>query len=463
MWLQSVLSGEEAQSYPALQGQTETDVCIVGGGFTGFWTALELKRRTPNTKVTLVEADICGAGASGRNGGFALTWWAHLEHLVSLCGAEQAVQLAQRSEQAVRNIGEFCSQRGLDDAFRMEGWVWAATNPAQVGAWDQTVKLLEQLGARPYNPLTRTELMELTGSAQHLGGLFEPVSASVQPARIARELARAAHEAGVSVHERSQVRSIQHGSRTTVILEQGSIVADQVVLAVNAWAARIPEIGAGLVVVASDVIATEAVPERLSEAGIRAGVCISDGRRLVNYYHATPEGRIVFGKGGGTLGYGNRITPVFDHPGARERGIRAQLLRTYPMLWDVPVAESWSGPIDYSLSGLPFFARLQDAPSVLACAGFSGDGVGPSRLAGELIAEMLVGEGDASVPAGLRRVPARWLPPEPLRYLGGRVVRAAVARKEHSEDLGLRPRGADRFLAALDPTGYQYKGPGLPS
>ena len=103
------------------------------------WTALELKRRAPETSVTLVEADICGAGASGRNGGFALTWWAHFEHLLSLCGPEAALALARRAEQAVRKIGEFCRERGIDDAFQMNGWVWAATNPAQVGGWEQTV------------------------------------------------------------------------------------------------------------------------------------------------------------------------------------------------------------------------------------------------------------------------------------------------------------------------------------
>jgi glycine/D-amino acid oxidase-like deaminating enzyme len=459
LWLQQALAGQELYEHPAFEGHANTDVCIVGGGFTGLWTALELKRRAPGTDVTVVEADVCGAGASGRNGGFALTWWAHFEHLISLCGPEAAVALAQRAEQAVRNIGEFCRERGIEDAFSMNGWVWAATNPAQVGGWEQTVRLLDQFGANPYKQLTRRELTELSGSQQHLDGLFEPVSASVQPARLARELAVAAREAGVHVHERSQVRAIEYGPHTSVVLEQGSIVADQVVLAVNAWAAQIKEIGAGLVVVASDVIATEAAPERLAEAGIRAGVCISDGRRLVNYYHATTEGRIVFGKGGGTLAYNNHITAGFDHPGRREPAIHSQLLRTYPALWDLAIAERWSGPIDYSLSGLPFFVRLREAPSVLVCAGFSGDGVGPSRLAGEILAELVADGGSAGLPGALRSVPSRPQPPEPIRYVGGRLVRAAIARKEHSEDQGRKPRMADRLVAALDPTGYEYKGP----
>lgn len=459
LWLQQALGDHEPREYPAFEGHARTDVCIIGGGFTGLWTALELKRRAPGTDVTLVEADLCGAGASGRNGGFALTWWAHFEHLLSLCGPDAAVALAQRAEQAVRKVGEFCRERGIEDAFTMNGWVWAATNPAQVGGWEATVRLLDQFGANPYQQLTARELTELCGSQQHLAGLFEPVSASVQPAKLARELARAAREAGVQIHERSQVRGIDYGPHTSIVLENGSIVADQVVLAVNAWAARIREIGAGLVVVASDVIATEAAPERVADAGIRAGVCISDGRRLVNYYHATTEGRIIFGKGGGALAYDNNITAAFDQPGRREPAIRSQLLRTYPALWDLRITERWSGPIDYSLSGLPFFVRLREAPSVLVCAGFSGDGVGPSRLAGEILAELAAEGGTAGLPGALRSVPSRPMPPEPIRYVGGRMVRNAIARKEHSEDHGRRPRATDRVLAALDPTGYDYKGP----
>ncbi|HTW11632.1 MAG TPA: FAD-dependent oxidoreductase [Solirubrobacteraceae bacterium] len=452
LWLKEALGGGETFEYPHFEGHAKTDVCIIGGGFTGLWTALELKRRAPGTEVTLVEADICGAGASGRNGGFALTWWAHFAHLVKLCGPEEAVQLARRAEDAVRGIAEFCDANGIADACQMSGWVWAATNPSQVGAWEQTLNLLDRLGQHPYQHLSRGELAELAGSPQHLDGLFEPVSASIQPARLARALARTARDAGVHVYERSQVAAIEYGPHTSVVLERGSITTDQVVLAVNAWAAQIPQIGAGLVVVASDIIATEPVPERLAEIGMNRGVCVSDSRRLVNYYRPTPDGRMVFGKGGGTLARDNRITPSFDHPGRREAALRSQLIRTYPTLWDVPIAERWSGPIDYSLSGLPFFVRLRDAPSVLVCAGFSGDGVGPSRLAGEVLAEMVADGGNAGLPKALRSVPSASLPPEPVRYLGGRLVRAAVARKEAAEDLAQKPGRAVSLLASLDPT-----------
>jgi glycine/D-amino acid oxidase-like deaminating enzyme len=457
LWLRQELGSSDPYEYEQLAGLQKTDVCIVGGGFTGLWTALEIKRIAPGTDVIVVEADICGSGASGRNGGFALTWWAHFKHLLRLCGPQDAVRLCQRAERAVQQIGEFAAAHGIPDAFRMSGWVWAATNPEQVGDWEETLELLNQFGQTPYQQLSREEIAQLAGSQQHLAGVFEPISASIQPARLARALARAARDAGVRIYEQSQVAAIEYGPHTSVVLEHGSITADQVVLAVNAWAAQIPQIGAGLMVVASDVIATEPIPERLAAIGMDRGVCVSDSRRLVHYYRPTIDGRMVFGKGGGALAYNNRITPKFDHPGRRTARIRSQMIRTYPTLWDVPIADAWSGPIDYSLSGLPFFVRLDDAPSVIACAGFSGDGVGPSRLAGEILAQMATGTGDGDLPEALRKVPTGRLPtgrlpPEPLRSVGGRLVYGAIVRKERAADSGLKPRRVDRLLASLDPT-----------
>jgi glycine/D-amino acid oxidase-like deaminating enzyme len=452
LWLQEALGSSEPYEYPHFEGHQKTDVCIIGGGFTGLWTALEIKRIAPETAITLVEADICGSGASGRNGGFALTWWAHFTQLLRLCGPQDAVKLCQRAERAVRQIGEFTVTHGIPEAFQMSGWVWAATNAEQVGDWERTVELLEQLGHCPYQRLSREEIAKLAGSQQHLDGVFEPISASIQPAKLARALARAARDAGVHIYEHSQVAAIEYGPHTSVVLERGSITTDQVVLAVNAWAAQIPQIGAGLMVVASDVIATEPIPERLEAIGMNRGVCVSDSRRLVHYYRPTVDGRLVFGKGGGALAFNNRISAKFDRPGRRTAMIRSQLIRTYPTLWDVPIAEAWSGPIDYSLSGLPFFVRLRESPSVIVCAGFSGDGVGPSRLAGEILAEMATGTGDGELPKALRTVPTAQLPPEPLRYIGGHLVYRAIVRRERAADSGLKPKRLDSFLASLDPT-----------
>jgi len=470
LWLTQALAGD-GETLPQLRDRETADVCIVGGGFTGLWTAYELIARDPAATVSIVEADICGSGASGRSGGLALTWWADFPALARLCGTEDAILLAHRSEQAIEQIGSFCDAHQIADSFQRSGWVWAATNPAQVGAWEPTVKLLAELGEEPFELLSPREVAAVTGSPAHLAGLYEPGAATLQPALLARTLMRVLVQAGVRIYEHSQVRSIAPGAgpgagkpgagKIEIKTATGSIRAAQVVLAIGAWAARIPEIATGLQVLASDVVATEPAPEQLAQLGASSGIGISDSRRLMEYCRATPDGRLLFGKGGSAIAFRGRIDARFDHPGRRAPVLRSQLLRIYPTLWDAAVEHAWSGPIDYSLSGLPFLVRLRELPGVLVCAGFSGDGLGPSRLAAGLLAEMLGGPSDASVPAPLRAVPKApfRLPPEPLRYLGASAIRAAIRHKEHAEDHGLTPAPLTARIAALDPAGGRARPP----
>jgi len=138
LWLEEALAG--AEEAPPLQGGERADVCIVGGGYTGLWTALELKRRQPSLDVVLLEAEVCGAGASGRNGGFVLSWWAKFGSLAKLCGTGEALRLARASARAVAEIGDFCAEHGIDCHYRPDGWMWTATSTAQIGAWRPLVE-----------------------------------------------------------------------------------------------------------------------------------------------------------------------------------------------------------------------------------------------------------------------------------------------------------------------------------
>jgi glycine/D-amino acid oxidase-like deaminating enzyme len=225
-----------------------------------------------------------------------------------------------------------------------------------------------------------------------------------------------------------------------------------VVIAMNAWAARMPELRRSVVTVASDLVLTEPVPERLQALGLRTGVSISDSRLMVHYYRPTPDGRVAFGKGGGSLSFANRVGDRFDGSSPRAAWVAAGMHATYPELADVPLAASWSGPIDRTADGLPFFTSL-GRPDLVCGLGFSGNGVGPTVLGGRILASLVLGREDEWSRCGLVRAAPRGLPPEPLRYLGGRIVRSAVARKERAEDHGRHPSRIDRRLAALAPAG----------
>jgi glycine/D-amino acid oxidase-like deaminating enzyme len=227
------------------------------------------------------------------------------------------------------------------------------------------------------------------------------------------------------------------------------------VIAVNAWAASsLREFSGSLVVVASDCIATPPIGDRLAEVGWDSGVTLVDSHRLLNYMRRTDEGRVVFGKAGGTLAFGGRVNTSFHGESPRAAEVESHFRRLFPALADVPVAVSWRGPIDYSIVGLPSVTNVGGRRDVIAVAGFSGNGVAPSHVTARIIASLLQERDDEWANAGLVGPPRGGLPPEPFRYAGGRIVRAAIARKERIEDTGRRPSRVIRAVAKLDPTSF---------
>ncbi|MEO8291144.1 MAG: FAD-dependent oxidoreductase, partial [Gaiellaceae bacterium] len=182
LWLQEALQLEEGGDSAELLEDVSADVCIVGGGYTGLWTALRIKELEPGAEVVLVEADICGGGPSGRNGGFALTWWSKIPTLIKRVGEEEAFRLAKAAEEAVREIGAFCERESVDAHFHQGGWLWTATAPAQVGAWESSIETVAAHGVHPFQLLSAEEAQARAGSPAHLGAAFEPTAAIVQPA-----------------------------------------------------------------------------------------------------------------------------------------------------------------------------------------------------------------------------------------------------------------------------------------
>lgn len=452
LWLQEVLA-EDREVAPRLDGEVRADVCIVGGGYTGLWTGLRLKEAEPSLDVVLVEADICGGGASGRNGGFVLSWWAKFSTLAKQCGTAEALRLAAASAEAVSGIGAFCEEHGIDAHYRRDGWLWAATNPAQLDAWRSTVEDLDRAGAHPFLELSPEEVATRTGSPVHLAGVLEESGAIVQPARLARGLRRVAIGRGVRVYEGTPMVGLERSSPLRVRTPHGAVTADKVVLAMNAWAIRFRHVRSRIIVVGSDIVATPPIPERLEEIGWVDGVCISDSRLLVHYYRTTRDGRLAFGKGGGAIAFGKVVGESFEGPAYRAARIEAALRRTYPRLADVPVAAGWTGPIDRSRTGLPFFGPLEGRPDLLVGVGYSGDGVGPSYLGGRILSSLALGRDDEWSGSGVVGLPGLRFPPEPFRFLGGHVVRRAIERKERLEDSGRRPDALTRGLVRLAPAG----------
>lgn len=455
LWLEEIAS--ELTPLPALQGNLAVDVAIVGGGFVGLWTALRLLELQPDCRIAIIERDICGGGASGRNGGFVMSWWPKISSLAAQCGKEEALRLARASAAAIGEIEAFCNEHGIDAHFRRAGWLWTATTEAQRGAWKGVQETCERLGEPVFQSLPEGEVARRAGSRQHLEGVLEASNATVQPARLVRGLRRVALEKGVQIFENTSMLSLERGQPAVIRTSGGELRAPKVVMATNAWAAAIPELRRTLLPVTSTIVATAAIPERLEQIGWTGGEAVTDSQLMVDYYRTTRDGRIAFGKGTGMISFASRIDDSYDHNPPLSDDTEQDLRRTYPQLNDVAVTHSWSGPIDRTYDSLPVFGHLNGAPHIVYGIGWSGNGVGPSRLGGRILASLALGLDDEWSRCGLvGRQPKRF-PLEPLRYVGGLMVRAAVRRKEQAEAQNRQPGWLDRTLAGFAPAGLEDK------
>ena len=454
-WLDEALASENAEPSAALDTDIRADVCIVGGGYTGLWTAIRLKETEPAIDVVLIEKDLCASGASGRNAGFLLSLWAKFLSLEKICGTSEALRLAKASDDTVSEVIQFCADNNIDADIREDGWLWVATNAAQQGSWTETIDAIGRHGLTPIVEHSGEQAAARSGTTVHIGGAYESHAARVQPALLGRGLRRVAIERGVKIYEHTALESLAHGNPAVIKTTKGKVTAHRVVLAMNAWAIRWAEIRKSIVVVTGDMIVTPPIPDRLEKMGWTDGLTASDGRALVQYYRATRDGRLAYGKGGmsGTFSFGNKVGAEVEGTSPSCDVVLAAMHKTFPSLADVGMAKSWRGPIDRSKLGLPLFSNLGSAENVFYAVGFSGNGVGPCQMAGRVLASLALERQDEWSGCGLVRQATRDFPPEPFRLLGSKMIRRALMAKDQADDEGREPSLAARLGARLAPAG----------
>jgi glycine/D-amino acid oxidase-like deaminating enzyme len=449
-WLQEALAREEeAAEAPPLERDLEVDVAIVGGGYTGLWTALALRERDPSLRVAVLEATICGAGPSGRNGGFLHGYWASLPKLRELFGDAAAVALCRAGDEIVSAVRAFAVARGADVWLREGGLLEVATTPAQEAAIDRAVEAAEAVG-HPGEAvrLSRDELAGRCRSPVFRRGVFFRDGATVQPARLVRALRAAVLDAGVELYEHTPIVRLREGEPNRLEAPGCTVRAPEAVVAVNAAITDWRPVRGRLTTFGSYVVLTEPVPHLLERIGWTGGEAIIDARMFLHYFRTTPDGRVVMGSGSGPIGYGKRLGRRFTHDaataGRAERGLR----RLLPELAGARVTHAWGGPIDVSADQMPFVGTDRGG-RVHYAAGFSGNGVGPSWLAGQALASLVTRSDDdwARLPLVNRHV--AHVPPEPIRFLGGALIRAAVLACEEADEDGRRPAFPVRLAADL--------------
>ena len=430
-----------------LTSTERADVCIVGGGFTGLWTALSIKRLAPGTDVVLIEREYCGAGASGRNGGWVNGWDDILPKLVSRFGREAALGLVDASRRSLDDIRETVRDGEIDCDLAFEGGLTVALSPAQVDGVLEAALLARELGRDDLlRVLGKDEAVDLSGAPAAEAGMLILQAGSVQPALLAQGLRRLAVAAGVRIYEATPMVGLQRTLPAVVKTPSGSVTADRVVLASGARLALVPELRRTVFIIPSHVVATASSPDALDRLGWAAGRPFADGRTAVHYAQRTADDRVVFGRGGGRLGFGGHIIPAHYHD-AREVGeIVTDMHAMLPATRDLAVEWRWGGPLERTQHGIPWVGTLGKYRNVHYGLGYAGNGVSASNLIGRTLASLTLGLDDEYARSPLVSAPPTYLPPEPIRSAGARAVRSAIERCEVLEDQGRRPDPVSRSL-----------------
>jgi glycine/D-amino acid oxidase-like deaminating enzyme len=449
-WLREALAlpdfaGDEC---PPLAGDTSADVVVLGGGFTGMWTAWFLKELDPGVDVVVLEQDICGGGPSGRNGGFVSSFWPELTTLCERFGDEPAVRLCRAGEASVEAIGSFIERQGFDAWFRADGDLAVASSTSQVGEWADAVITADRLGLDHLQVLSPDEVRARVDSPVFRGGVLSRYGATVHPARLARGLRNALLAKGVRIHEGTPVSRFGAGAPAIAETPGGTVKAGAAVIAVNAWAQHWKRFKRAITVRGSYIVMTAPAPEKLEAINWTTGTGVSDYRAALHYLRTTPDGRIAFGIGGMQPDLARHIDPRFAYDEPSIEVAIGDLHRMFPTFADVPVEAAWGGPIDVSGDHLPFFGTLESG-NVHYGLGYTGNGVGPAHLGGQILAHRTLAKYDDVLALPIVDLEPRRFPPEPIRSVGAAVANRAIQRRDEGLDDDREPNPFVDFVAKL--------------
>jgi glycine/D-amino acid oxidase-like deaminating enzyme len=444
-------AGDDWTPRPALSGDREADVAVVGAGFTGLWTAYYLLRADPTLRVVVLEAETAGFGASGRNGGWCSALFpASLGKLAAMPGSDRSAALAQHRamRETVDEVLRVLDAEGIVAHAHKGGTISLARSRAQqlraeaevldARAWGLGHEELELLGEEQAR-----DRLDATGT---LGGTYTPDCAAVHPARLVRGLARTVERLGGTVHERTRVRRIAPGRAVT---DHGTVTADIVVRATEGYTAGLAGMRRAMVPVYSLIIATEPLPTEVwDRIGLRDRETFTDYRHLLIYGQRTADGRLVLGGRGAPYHFGSRIRPGFDRDDRVFARLHATAVEMFPVLTGVRFTHAWGGalgiPRDWTAS-----VGLDRETGLAWAGGYVGDGVSTTNLAGRTLRDLILGE-----PTPLTALP--WVDhrspnwePEPLRWTGINTGLRSAALADVEERLTRRPSRIARLTAGL--------------
>ena len=437
-----------------LNGDLDVDVAIVGAGFTGLWTALFLVRLDPSLRVAVLEAGVAGAGASGRNGG-----WASALYPISFARVEAShsrdAMLALRAalRDGVTELDEVARHEGIDCDYERGGTVTLARSAVQATRLRAELDAERALGATcgDLEWLDAPAALERCGATDVEGALFTPHCASVHPAKLVTGLTDAVARRGVAIYEHTTATSIEPGDRwhrPSARTSRGVVRADVVVRATEGYTPSFSNARRALVPLYSLVVATDPLPSSFFDrVGLAQRETFCDARHLIIYGQRTKDDRLVFGGRGAPYHFGSRVDARFDDEPDVFAKLEATLVELFGEL-PVEVPFRWGGPLGATRDFSPF-VRLDRERGVAVAGGYVGDGVVMSHVAGRTLAELISSETTerTSLPF-VGHTPRNWVP-EPLRWLGINAGLLAADLADRREASTGRTSGLARVLDRL--------------
>ncbi|MFI6251926.1 NAD(P)/FAD-dependent oxidoreductase [Streptomyces sp. NPDC051016] len=441
--------GERPEPEPRLTRDTHCDLAVVGGGYTGLWTALLAKRRDPSQDVFVLEQAICGHAASGRNGGFCSPSLTHgLANGIERWPHE--IELLQRL--SAENFDAF--QRDLDDfqidcGFVRSGKVTVAATAWQSDALPAAVALAQQHGEKA-RLLNAGQLQEYVDSPLWQSGMFSPDYALLDPAQLVWGLRRACLEHGVRIAEHTEVTALDTQNPLRLHTPYGHVTAQRVALATNVYRPLLRRLSLSILPVYDYALVTAPLTDdQLASIGWQGSHGITDAGNQFHYLRKTDDNRILWGGYDAVYHYGSSRQEHLTQRPATFAKLAQQFSQTFPQLGEVPFTHAWGGIIDSS-TRFSMFVGTAAHDRVAYALGFTGLGVGATRYGAEVMLDLLSGERTERLePAMIRRRPVPF-PPEPVRYLGVQATRASLAREDSHGRRNLWLRTLDRLGLGFD-------------
>jgi len=434
---------------PPLGGDRDADVVIVGAGFTGLWTAYYLRKHDPSLSVVVLEKELAGYGASGRNGGwcsslFPATW----EKIARESSRDEAVRLQRAMFDTVDDVGQVVIDEGMDVEWRKGGTVLLARSDVQQKRAEGMVAHARSWGfdESDYQLLSQEQAEQHAGATRVTGGVYTPHTAAIHPAKLVRQLAEVVERLGATVYEHTAVTSIDPGIVHTL---RGTVRAPYVIRATEGYTPTLPGSRRDVVPVYSLMLATDPLPESAWKSiGLERYETFTDLRNMIIYGQRTADDRFAFGGRGAPYHFASHVAPDYD----RDEKVFSWLWRTlvdlFPDVGESKIAMTWGGPLGVARDWWATVG-LDPATGMGWSGGYVGDGVGTSHLGGKTLADLILRrDTDLTTLPWVNRRSRRW-EPEPLRWMGVNAGLTAMGAADPEEQRTGRPSVIARAFEKL--------------